>query len=225
MYSPSVFFKDGLMLYVSESLKLTAKILFENLDWKCLKFRLPLGQFWPLRTLWCNLHMFLDIWKFKVENKNKFREHCIKNVVSDLWKKIDYVSTQLLLEKVQQNKTNNKNPLMRSQSLADSGDKNSSSCKFLIPHFQNSFPFFFFSSINSKMSRHMCKLHHKVRNGQILPPWKSKFRNFTDNLGHLGFKSLRLCSRVATPKVLPLCNCFTFIQANYTFHALVCVFS
>ena len=38
--------------------------------------------------------------------------------------------------------------------------------------------FFFclFPSVNSKMSRNMCKWHHKV---PLLSPWKSKFQAFT----------------------------------------------
>ena len=45
MYSPSVGFQDGLMLYVFKSLKGKAKILFENPDWKCWRFGLPCGMF------------------------------------------------------------------------------------------------------------------------------------------------------------------------------------
>ena len=51
--------------------------------------------------------------------------------------------------------------------MADSGDKTSSSGRFLRPHFLNSFYstiFFLFSTTNFKMSRNMCNLRHKVRN-------------------------------------------------------------
>ena len=57
------------------------------------------------------------------------------------------------------------------QSLADSGAKTSSSCRFLRPHF--SFPF-----LDSKISRYMCKLHRKVRNGQNLPHESPNFTNY-----------------------------------------------
>ena len=41
----------------------------------------------------------------KQKTKNIFRENCFENVVSDLWKKKVYVSTKLLLEKIQKLKT------------------------------------------------------------------------------------------------------------------------
>ena len=46
------------------------------------------GKFWPLRILWCNLHMFLEIFKIGVTNKTKiYRENCFNNVVSEIHKK------------------------------------------------------------------------------------------------------------------------------------------
>ena len=36
-----------------------------------LKFGFPWGRFWPLPTLWCNLHMFLDILEVRIENNKK----------------------------------------------------------------------------------------------------------------------------------------------------------
>ena len=76
--------------------------------------------------------------------------------------------------------------------MADSGDKTSSSGGFLRPNFKKSFPkqVLLFSTLNSRMSRKMCKLRHKVRIGQNLPNEspndKNNFflSNFTDNLGH-----------------------------------------
>ena len=85
IYSTNVFFKDGMMLYVFESLKWKAKIWFENPDWKCFKFGCPWGKFWPLRTLWRNLHMVLDILELTKEEKKEKKGNCFKNVVSDLW--------------------------------------------------------------------------------------------------------------------------------------------
>ena len=70
---------------------------------------------------------------------------------------------------------------------------------YLRPHFQNRFPNFFFvlfCSLNSKMSRNMCKWRHKVRKDSILCPWSSNFWNnfflsiFSDNLSHF-FTNLR----------------------------------
>ena len=46
--------------------RIVCKITLKKIVWK---FGLSLGKFWPLRTLWRNLHMFLDILEFKVENK------------------------------------------------------------------------------------------------------------------------------------------------------------
>ena len=68
------------------------------------------------------------------------RENGFENVVSDL----TYVSTKLLLEKsAKTKKTKTKKKHLQS---SDSGDKTSSSGRFLRPHFQNSFPpqFLFF---------------------------------------------------------------------------------
>ena len=50
-------------------------------------------------------------------------------------------STKLLLEKSAKTKKNkNKKPWKHLKSLADSGDKTTSSGRFLRPDFQNSFP-------------------------------------------------------------------------------------
>ena len=49
MYSPSVLFKDGLMLYVFEILKLKGIFYFEE------------KKLWNAWNLDFNLHMFLDI--------------------------------------------------------------------------------------------------------------------------------------------------------------------
>ena len=61
---------------------------------------------------------------------------------------------------------------------------------------QFSLNIFLFCNLHSKMSRNMCKWHHKVRIGPILPPWSLKFRIyvfqslFNDNLSHF-FKKFR----------------------------------
>ena len=48
-----------------------------------------------------DLRMFLGIFEFTVENKNKLlRENCVENMVSNKQKKA-FMSTELLLEKVQ----------------------------------------------------------------------------------------------------------------------------
>ena len=64
---------------------------------------------------------------------------------------------------------------------------------------------------NSKMFRHMCKLHHKVRNGQYLPNENPNLRNyfflcnFTDNLSH---DSTNLISIFQAPGYLESCENF-----------------
>ena len=45
MYNPSVLFKDGLKLYVFESLKLKATFYLKKKDLECLKFGLQGGKF------------------------------------------------------------------------------------------------------------------------------------------------------------------------------------
>ena len=40
-----------------------------------------------LHNLWRQIHIFLDILEFRVENKEKYLEkNCCGNMVSDLWK-------------------------------------------------------------------------------------------------------------------------------------------
>ena len=82
--------------------------------------------------------MFLNILEFTVENKkNIFRKLCWK-CGHKFHHPIAYMSTKLLLEKVQKLKKNkNKKPWKRLQSLEDSGDTTSSSGRFLRPHLQN----------------------------------------------------------------------------------------
>ena len=79
------------MLNVFESLKWKAKIWFENPDCKFLKFGLPRGKFWLLSTLWCNLHMFVEILNVEVENKENA-----------------YMSTKQLSEKSEEKKLKTK---------------------------------------------------------------------------------------------------------------------
>ena len=53
-----------------------------------VNFELSWGKFWPLRTLRRNLHMFLDIFGSRIENKQKmFRDNCFENLVSGIYKK------------------------------------------------------------------------------------------------------------------------------------------
>jgi hypothetical protein len=47
------------------------------------------GIFWPLHSLWHNLHMFLDILKFWIEKKI-IRENCFGNVVSEILKRTSF---------------------------------------------------------------------------------------------------------------------------------------
>ena len=87
--------------------------------------------------------MFLGILEFTVKKtkKEKFRENCFVNVVSDLWDNSMCVYGTTFRKKCTQKsaKKNNKKTWKLSQSLADSGEKTSSSSRFLRPHYQNSF--------------------------------------------------------------------------------------
>ena len=48
-------------------------------------------NFWSLRTLWHNLHMFLDILELRVEHKQKLlRENGFENLVSAIQKKNEF---------------------------------------------------------------------------------------------------------------------------------------
>ena len=90
------------------------------------------------------------------------------------------MSTKLLLEKSAKTKeSKNKKTKKHLKSWTDFGDKTGCSGRFLRPHFQNSFPqTFYISIVNSKMSRSMCNLRHKVRNGQNLPHESPNFTNY-----------------------------------------------
>ena len=102
-----------------------------------------------------------------------------------------FVSTKLLLEKrakTKKNKNNeNINNLWRIM-----GTKLVLLVYFWDPIFKTVFPIFLllFSTLNSKMSRNMCKLCHKVRKVQNLPHKSPHFTNysfcshFTYNFSH-----------------------------------------
>ena len=66
-----------------------------------MKFDFKGGIFWPLRTLWRNLRMFLDILKPIVENKNNYLRKTVLKIRSQILRLIAYVSTKLLLKKMQ----------------------------------------------------------------------------------------------------------------------------
>ena len=59
----------------------------------------------------------------------------------------------------------------------------------LRPHFKTVFPkyFKFFSTINSKMPKNMCKLRHKVHNGHFYPHESQNFKHFTIFFSNLNF--------------------------------------
>ena len=63
--------------------------------------------------------------------------------------------------------------------MADSGYKYSSFCGFLRPHFKAVYPkqCFLLPTQSLRMPRNVCKMHHKVRNGQNLPHEGPNFRN------------------------------------------------
>ena len=58
-------------------------------------------KFWLLRTLWHNLHMFLDILEFKIEDKKVVQEKLFLKTWSQICGKMTYLFTKPLLEKVQ----------------------------------------------------------------------------------------------------------------------------
>ena len=71
MYSPSVFLKDGLNLYVFESLKLKLKLAFEEKLLECLKFGLSCGKnghYALCEAIYTHFQTFLE---FTVRNKKK----------------------------------------------------------------------------------------------------------------------------------------------------------
>ena len=64
-----------------------------------------MGKFWPLRTLWRNLHMLKDILECEEKKEEKkITKNCSEKVL--VKKKIVYVSTQLLLENSAKTKKN-----------------------------------------------------------------------------------------------------------------------
>ena len=107
--------------------------------------------------------------------------------------KVVNVSTKLLLEKSAKTKKNlNKNHERVHNLWRTLGTKLVLLIDFLDHIFKTVVPkqFLLFSILHFNMSRNMCKLRHKVRNGQTLPHASSNFRNkfvlsnFTDNLDH-----------------------------------------
>ena len=55
--------------------KVTLNKSFFNLDFHG-------GKLWVLRTLWRNLHMFLEILEFRVDNKKSVQGNYFENLVS-----------------------------------------------------------------------------------------------------------------------------------------------
>ena len=136
-----------------------------------LKFWFTWDKFWPLRTLWRNLHMFLDILEFWLENQNIFRENCFEKMVSDWWKN---VLTKLFWEEsAPKNKKKHKSV---HNLLHIIGTK----LVLFVNCWDHIFPkqFFLFCILACKMARNMRKLWQKVRNGQNLPTENPNFRNF-----------------------------------------------
>ena len=80
----------------------------------------------------------------------------------------------------------NKNKQVRKhlQSSADSEDKTSSSGRFLRHIFITVFPKHFCITLNFEMSRSICKLRRKVRNGLNLPHESANFTYYL-LLGHI----------------------------------------
>ena len=114
------------------------------------------------------------------------REKGFENVVSDLTKKIAYVSTKLVLEKSERKKYKKKKYIYikNYENIYNLhwilGTKLVLLVDFWDHIFKTIFPkhFFLFSILDFRMSRNMCKLRRKVRNGQSLPHKCPNFTNY-----------------------------------------------
>ena len=83
--------------------------------------------------------------------------------------------------------------------------------------FLNSFPsiFFLFSSLNSKKSRNMCNLRHKVRNGYFYPHGSPNFKIFQSM-----FSNTIFAFHFRPSKTYSLNPCFKKILGLYVLKAL-----
>ena len=153
-----------------------------------------------LRTLWRNLHMFLDILELGIENKKKIFK---KNAVSEIRKNDLFIPY---------NPSKIRNTFMfvififyffivfSLFSKSNFVDPTAFYCQIWDQIFKTVFLKKIFVLLKkkvkkkSKMSRNMCKWRHKVRNGPILPPWSPNFWEFfisifTDSVSHFFRKS------------------------------------
>ena len=84
-------------------------------------------------------HVSIHFGVYSRKQQILFRENCFENVVSNLKKNVLCVHKTTFRKSAKTKKNRKKKTVKRLTSLADSGDKISSSGKFLRPHFQNSF--------------------------------------------------------------------------------------
>ena len=140
------------------------------------------------------MHVSRHFGVYSRKQKKLFRENGFENVVSDLKENSLCVQKTTFRKKWKKFKKNfNAKLWKRLKSLADFGDKTTSSGKFLRPHFQTVFPkqSFLFSILNSKLSWNIGNLRPKLRNGQNLPHECPNFTNhffksnFTYNFSHV----------------------------------------
>ena len=147
-----------------------------------------MGEKWHFVTQVKHVSRHFEVYSRK-QNKLS-RENFLKHLVSDLTKRIAYVYTKLLLEKSTKKwKKKNENiynlrriwgtkPVL----LVDFWDR-----IFKKASLNNFFSFY----PRLQMASNMCKLPHKVHNGQNLPHKSPNFTNyffqsiFTYNLGHI----------------------------------------
>ena len=140
-----------------------------------------MGLKWLLRTLWRILHMFLDILEFTEENK----KDCLGKTVLKMWSqkltrnglKVHKTTSRKKCKNLKINKNKNNENVYNLWRIL--GTKLPLLVDFWDQLFKTVFPIFFlFSTLNSKMSRNMRKVFHKVCTGQNLPHESPNFTNY-----------------------------------------------
>ena len=126
--------------------------------------------------------MFLDILEFNVENKKMVQGKLFCKGGLRFKEKIAFVSTKQLLEtSAKTNKNKNKKTMKTCSFFGGFQGQNQFFWQISETTFSKQFSlnnFCLFPTLNSNMSRNMCKLCHKVRNGQNLPHESLNFTNY-----------------------------------------------
>ena len=127
-------------------------------------------------TLCCNLHLFLDIFEFTVENKKKLGKTVLK-VWSPNCEQIAYVTNKTNFRK--KSADNKKNKKIH-ESVHNLWRIIGTQLVLFVDFWNHIFKtvflklFYMLHTLNSKMSKNMCKW----RKGQHLPHESQNFRNF-----------------------------------------------